>query len=219
MFNGSATTEIYTLSLHDALPITDGGPSDPVTFDLTVNEQRLAGMSDFDGPSSTNWAEFELFPDGELGINYTSGSPFNIGSSFQNETGFDLGWFIEGRDGNQQSISFLHELATDISIPDMSGNWTYASIAIPTSGSRLGTTIEGAYGTVSIVDLLGNLTWTAETIGGKQNGSGSIVSLAANGLGKFDDAEYFAVSADGNFFTAVDLSYGDGMTYKEENRK
>src|SRR5690606_4138924 len=37
--------------------------------------------------------------------------------------------------------------------------------------------------------------------------------LAANGLGKIADADYFAISKDRNYITAVDLAYGDGMTY------
>src|SRR2546430_14046257 len=31
-FNDTATTEIYTLSLHDALPISDAQPCEPVDF-------------------------------------------------------------------------------------------------------------------------------------------------------------------------------------------
>src|SRR6266516_7266280 len=35
-FNDTATTEIYTLSLHDALPIYPAGPGRPVHVDLEV---------------------------------------------------------------------------------------------------------------------------------------------------------------------------------------
>src|SRR5256885_5452879 len=36
-FNDTATTEIYTLSLHDALPISEGNPRDPA---LQPRERR-----------------------------------------------------------------------------------------------------------------------------------------------------------------------------------
>src|SRR5256885_12064130 len=41
-FNDTATTEIYTLSLHDALPISDATDADVVLFDheLTPTQQR-----------------------------------------------------------------------------------------------------------------------------------------------------------------------------------
>src|SRR2546422_3096732 len=38
-FNDTATTEIYTLSLHDALPILTGGGYDPVYYYQTVDHR------------------------------------------------------------------------------------------------------------------------------------------------------------------------------------
>src|SRR3712207_7235261 len=55
-FNDTATTEIYTLSLHDALPISDGDPADrrhqawgadprPDPDDLRARRVRLRGAT------------------------------------------------------------------------------------------------------------------------------------------------------------------------------
>src|SRR3712207_8149062 len=42
-FNDTATTEIYTLSLHDALPIYAGGAGDQQVGDLVVRRARIGG--------------------------------------------------------------------------------------------------------------------------------------------------------------------------------
>jgi hypothetical protein len=196
---------------HETIP--GGTSADPVRFRLTVNEQRAVGENDFIGPTANNWSEFSQDPDGRLGVGYTTGTPPFAGSAFNAAAGYELGWLIEGGSGSQQSISFLHELPTAASIADLSGSWNYSAIVIPTSGSAQGSTIDGAYGTVSFADLAGNFTYGANQIGGQTNGSGSIQSLAPFGLGQIADSEYFAVSRDGDVMTAADLSYGDGLTY------
>src|SRR5256885_17191835 len=42
-FNDTATTEIYTLSLHDALPIYDAAPHDAVRYKM-VSKRKGASM-------------------------------------------------------------------------------------------------------------------------------------------------------------------------------
>src|SRR2546421_12002504 len=41
-FNDTATTEIYTLSLHDALPISDDGERPPVDLRRAADHARIA---------------------------------------------------------------------------------------------------------------------------------------------------------------------------------
>src|SRR2546425_12195565 len=43
-FNDTATTEIYTLSLHDALPISSPGPESRVSRVRAVRSSRRAGV-------------------------------------------------------------------------------------------------------------------------------------------------------------------------------
>lgn len=192
---------------------TGGSTTDPTTFQLTVNEQRFVGENDFSGPLPTIWDKFILDPSGELTVGYTGGTPVHVGSSFNTDDGFGMGWLLEGAGSNQRSFSFLHELPESVTIPELNGSWYFTAIALPTSGSAKSSTIEGAYGTVNVKDLVGNYTYTANLIGDTQDGSGTIDSLAAFGLGQIATSEYFAVSKDGNYLTAVDLSYGDGLTY------
>src|SRR5258705_9426676 len=47
-FNDTATTEIYTLSLHDALPIFTGGVSELVTPAGNLTDTGTIGFSDVD---------------------------------------------------------------------------------------------------------------------------------------------------------------------------
>src|SRR5215467_7225724 len=56
-FNDTATTEIYTLSLHDALPISHIGMQEITTG------QRRRGPAEFTGARS---ARFSIFPDSAL---------------------------------------------------------------------------------------------------------------------------------------------------------
>src|SRR6266566_9420962 len=55
-FNDTATTEIYTLSLHDALPISSR-PVSTVTYDVEAVRARYAALrrplAFFDGPGGT----------------------------------------------------------------------------------------------------------------------------------------------------------------------
>lgn len=196
---------------HETLP--GGTSADPVRFRLTVDEERSVGEFDFVGPVATNWSQFSQFPSGKLGVSYDSGTPGFAGSAFNAAQGFEMGWLVEGTPGNQQSISFLHELPTAVSVADLGGSWNFSAIAIPTSGSAQGTSVEGAYGTVNITDLAGNYTYSANQIGGTDSGSGQIVSLASFGLGDLGEGGYFTVSSDGDVMTAADLSYADGMTH------
>ena len=196
---------------HETVP--GGTSADPVRFRLTVDEERSVGEFDFVGPVATNWSQFSQFPSGKLGVSYDSGTPSFAGSSFNAAQGFEMGWLVEGTPGNQQSISFLHELPTAASIADLGGAWNFSAIAIPTSGSAQGTSVEGAYGTVNITDLAGNYTYSANQIGGTDSGSGQIDSLAAFGLGDLGGGGYFTVSSDGDVMTSADLSYADGMTH------
>src|SRR5438034_11271868 len=56
-FNSTAPTEIYTLSLHDALPISTGTPSAKVLPDLTARAPRTTsgGVKKLIEPSSTSF--------------------------------------------------------------------------------------------------------------------------------------------------------------------
>src|SRR5256885_12090082 len=45
-FNDTATTEIYTLSLHDALPISVSKTSSWGTFDMCFHRLRITGRSE-----------------------------------------------------------------------------------------------------------------------------------------------------------------------------
>ncbi|VAX38495.1 hypothetical protein MNBD_PLANCTO03-242, partial [hydrothermal vent metagenome] len=212
VLNADGTAEVRQWTgEHETIDGTSSG--EPARFRLTANEQRFVGENDFTGVSATNWSEFLLYEDGELGVTYTDSGPQQVGSSFRMSDGYELGWMIEGVAGNSQILSFLHELPTSIAIPDLSGSWLYSSIALPTSGSAKSSTIAGAYGTLNIIDLLGNFSWKATEIGGASEGTGQIQSLSSFGLGQISGSEYFAVSNGGNMMTTVDLSYGDGLTY------
>ena len=193
---------------------TGGGSfSDPTIFHITVDEQRLVGATDFSGPNAIGWSEFSLDPDGSLGLTYTGGSRTHVGSSFNDADDFGLGWLMEGAGDNQRALSFLHQLPTSVTIPELNGSWHFSAVALPTSGSAQSSTVDGAYGTIAINDLTGNFSYTANLLEGIDTGNGLIQSLSAFGLGQIGTSEYFAVSKDGNFLTAADLSYADGLTY------
>jgi hypothetical protein len=212
VLNGDNTAEVRQWTgEHETL--AGDTTSDSSRFRLTVNEQRSVGENNFVGPAETNWVEFDQFVDGRLGVDYTGSGPNRVGSAFNAADGYEVGWLLEGASGNPQTLNFLHELPTNASISALSGSWNYSALALPTSGSAKSSTIEGAYGTISITDLLGNFTYGANQIGDSSEGSGQVQSLSTFGLGQIGDSDYFALSSGGNVITAVDLSYGDGLTY------
>src|SRR6266498_2036216 len=78
-FNDTATTEIYTLSLHDALPISDTTP--PV---VTVPASIARGPTQYDGtPVDFTVSAYDLV-DGaitEIACTWSSGSLFPVGTT------------------------------------------------------------------------------------------------------------------------------------------
>src|SRR3712207_8291544 len=54
-FNDTATTEIYTLSLHDALPISAGAPPEVVAVIAAANE--IVGKPDKYGGGHGDWGD------------------------------------------------------------------------------------------------------------------------------------------------------------------
>ena len=78
-FNDTATTEIYTLSLHDALPIYDGGEEiefDPVFTELeivmeTVTNGEITATAELGGEAANElryglWWLYEMMTGGEM---------------------------------------------------------------------------------------------------------------------------------------------------------
>src|SRR2546429_4055148 len=60
-FNDTATTEIYTLSLHDALPIFESGPNQTLGF--FGGSQQSPGVANFPPFRYSLWPVFSLGPD------------------------------------------------------------------------------------------------------------------------------------------------------------
>ncbi|MDQ7014113.1 MAG: hypothetical protein Q9O74_09490 [Planctomycetota bacterium] len=184
--------------------------------------ERPAGELNFDGLDPVGWKAFDLYPDGEVEVFYTAepsfAAPNQTGASFNTGAGFSGGWILEtGVDtvgSGEAAFTFLHEQPTEIALADLEGDWSFVSIALPTDGGPTSSQILGAYGSIHFNDELGNYTYTATTQDGDESGGGMVTEFSiSSGFGSISISENFQVSADGNMITAIDVSYGDGLTY------
>src|SRR6266540_7085520 len=62
-FNDTATTEIYTLSLHDALPISQGAAAIPSTWSRTAPPSSLASPASLPERSEEHTSELQSHHD------------------------------------------------------------------------------------------------------------------------------------------------------------
>ena len=97
-FNDPATTEIYTLSLHDALPISSTTfAAGQVRYEL---RQQWHGLAEYrwldvkDGGTRQGWL---LGVDRDINRNFRIGAGYNFTDFSDNLTNFDYdhkGWFV-----------------------------------------------------------------------------------------------------------------------------
>ena len=227
VFNQDVTAIRLTVSASDLFQVgqwiaevEDAGGGGAIgadkVFKVLSEEFRLPGPSNFIGAPGLGWESVSFFDDGRTTIddNGTIGAGALIGQSFYNESGYGLGWSMREKADGSMEFYALHELPDGATLADVVGEWTFVAIAIPTSGSASGASIEGAYGHFEVLNSAGSYDYHAEVIGEDAiDGSGVIKSMLGVGLGSLGQGAFFSLSRDKNVITAVDLSHGDGTTY------